>query len=419
MTTDPILLSDIASVERFAADIDAGRIQVRVHPEDPDLRIYSYTKMTQYGGLWTPESKLARGLILRVPGGDFARATVESRGLPKFFTISQMESDWGRAKLIDDDENVVVDEAPEIPWDLPAVVADKLNGALGLGYIDPAGVFRISTKGSFGSLEAIVANRVLDTKYSAALEFLSQPTGFTMLFEIITPERPHPVDYGDLEDLIFLGAIDNRTGSWNPAHGQEDAVLRAGFPFAPTQKVNSLKEAVELPYENNTEGFVVTVIGGGPEAIYKVKPAQYLQLRKLFYALQETELKELVSTREFTDQLDKIDGPGAIDLSVLVGGLKLSGQMESMLEKRRTTIYERIVVPAQLLVDEFRRELLRFAEDSMDTIGNMPRGEVATWINRGDKTNRGLLFAAYDSLLSGEMAKVNSLAVKLVLADKY
>lgn len=417
-TTDPILLSDIASVERFVADIDAGRIQARVHPADPDLRIYSYTKMTQYGGLWTPESKLARGLILRVPNGDFEKATVESRGLPKFFTVAQSQDDWGRAKLIDDDENVVVDEAPEIPWDLPAVVADKLNGALGLGYIDPAGVFRISTKGSFGSLEAEVSNRVLDSKYAAALPGLSEPTGSTMLFEIITPERPHPVDYGDLEDLIFLGTIDNRIGAWTPARGDEDAVVRFGFPFAPTHEVASLRDAVALPYEDNTEGFVVTVIGGAPDAIYKVKPNEYLQLRKLFYALQETELKDFVSTRAFTDQLLEIKSPDEIDLSALVGELKLNGQMLAMLEKRRMTIFEEIVVPAQQLVDEFRRELLRFAEDSMDTIETMPRGEVANWINRGDKSYRGLFFATYDSLIGGPTTKIGQVAVKLVLEGK-
>jgi len=415
----PTLLSDIVSVERFAAEIAAGRIQERSHPADPDLRIYSYTKLTQFGGLWTPESRLARGLIVQVPGGDFEQAVVKGRGLPKFFTVSQIvDSDWGRAKLIDDDENVVVDEAPEIPWHLPATVAEKLNGALGLGYIDSSGRFRISTKGSFDSLEARVSNRVLDTKYAAATEFFSRfDDGTTMLFEIITPERPHPVDYGNLEDLIFLGTVEHGTGNWTPAQGDEDAVLM-GFPFAQTKKVKTLREAVDLPYEDNTEGFVVTVVGAGPEAIYKVKPGEYLRLRKLFYALQENELKELVSTREFTDQLDKIDGPGAIDLSVLVGDLKLNGQMEGMLEKRRAMIFEEIVAPAQRLVDEFRRELLRFAEDSMDTIGNMPRGEVATWINQGNKTYRGLFFAAYDSLLSDEMAKVNSLAVKFVLADK-
>lgn len=426
MTTNQstILLSDIISVEGFLADMAADRIQERVHPDDSELRIYTYSKKTQYGGLWTAAARLARGLILRVPSGDLNLATVESRGLPKFWTVEQTEGDWGRAKLIDDDENVVVDEAPEIPWDLPAVVADKLNGALGLGYIDPAGVFRISTKGSFGSLEADVSNRVLDSKYAAVLPELSQPTGSTMLFEIITPERPHPVDYGDLEDLIFLGTIDNATGIWTPAKGDEDAVVRFGFPFAPTHEVKSLKEAVELPYEDNTEGFVVTVIGGGPEAIYKVKPNEYLQLRKLFYALQETELKDFVSARSFTDQLLEIKSARDIDLSALVGELRLNGQMEAMLEKRRSTIFEEIVQPAQKLIGDALAALtdwgLTRPEVKGDWANQVPRGEVALWIKGKPKELQGLYFSVYSGIiLASDGTKASQTAVKLALEDTF
>jgi len=415
----PTLLSDIVSVERFAAEIAAGRIQERSHPADPDLRIYSYTKLTQFGGLWTPESRLARGLIVQVPGGDFEQAVIKGRGLPKFFTISQIESDWGRAKLIDDDENVVVEEAPEIPWHLPAVVAEKLNGALGLGYIDSSGRFRISTKGSFDSPEARVSNRVLDMKYAAATEFFSRfDDGTTMLFEIITPERPHPVDYGNLEDLIFLGTVEHGTGKWTPAQGDEDAVLM-GFPFAQTKKVKTLREAVDLPYEDNTEGFVVTVQGAGPEAIYKVKPAEYLQLRKLFYALQESELKELVSTREFTDQLHEIDGPEAIDLSKLVGNIKLNGQMEAMLEKRRAAIYAQIAAPAIQLIEGIRNGIEFYAEDFGVPLSEVPRGEIARWINGQNKAFRGLYFAVYDTMLGGPEGKASAVAVKLILAGEY
>lgn len=421
MTTNQstILLSDIISVEGFLADMAADRIQERVHPDDSELRIYTYSKKTQYGGLWTPAARLARGLILRVPSGDLNLATVESRGLPKFWTVEQTEGDWGRAKLIDDDENVVVDEAPEIPWDLPAIVADKLNGALGLGYIDPAGVFRISTKGSFASLEAEVSNRVLDTKYADSLAALSVPTGSTMLFEIITPARPHPIDYGNLEDLIFLGTIDNGTGVWSPTRGDEAAVVDFGFPYAHTHEIANLKEAVELPYEDNTEGFVVTVIGGGPEAIYKVKPNEYLQLRKLFYALQETELKDFVSARSFTDQLLEVVSPEAIDLSELVGELRLNGQMEAMLEKRRSTIFEDIVKPAQELIGDALAELgdwgLARPEAKGDWVNQVPRAEVARWVKEKPQVLQGLYFSCYSGLLDGIMTKAAQTAVKLTV----
>lgn len=427
MTTNRIMLSDILSPSRFEAEIAAGRIQERAHPNDPDLRIYSYTKLTQFGGLWTPEARQARGLILQVPNGDFELATVKARGLPKFFTLEQTESDWGRAKLVDDDENVVVEDAPVIPWNLPATVSEKMNGALGLGYIDPEGRFRISTKGSFTSLEATVANRVLDSKYAEATKKLSEagthpgfPKPYTMLFEIITPERPHPVDYGDLEDLIYLGDIDNGTGTWSPATSG-GWMEKWGFTSAKVLNVNSLKEAVELPYENNTEGFVVTVRNAGPDAIYKIKPAQYLQLRKLFYALQESELKDFVAADSFLKNLDSIKGPQDVDLSALVGDLELNEQMLSLMSKRQETIYSDVVVPANRLISDLQAKLnANFANFTaaygVSWVETVPRRAVAAWVKSQPKEDQALYFSIYEMLLGGNPLRAHKTAVNKVLA---
>lgn len=411
------LLSSIVSVDDFVADMGRDLIQERRHPADGDLRIYSYTKKAQYGGLWTPAAKLARGLILRVPGGDFSEATVVSRGLPKFFTLEQIDSDWGRVKLVDDDENVVVNEAPVIPWDEPAIIAEKMNGALGLGYVDSRGVFRISTKGSFSSLEATVANRVLDSKYAAVLPMLSAPTAATMLFEIITPERPHPVDYGDLEDLIFLGTVDNATGAWSPAESDNDLALM-GFPIASRRDVKTLRAAVALPYTANTEGFVVTVPSGGPDAIYKVKPQEYLQLRKLFYALQDSELKKLALSESFVSSLASIKGPSGIDLSSLVGDLELSPQMEKLMERAKEKLYEDVAKPARELALEavalVRGPLYEFRADA--STEKRLRAMLAGFIKSNvPKDRQGLHFAALNYVLGGDLQRAIGLAVAITV----
>ena len=302
----------------------------------------------------------SRGLILNVPEGDFTRATVRGRGLPKFFTVQQQESSWGRAKLIDDDENVTVAENPVIPWHMKAVVSEKVNGALGLGYIDPFGKFRISTKGSFESLESRVANRVLDTEYAHVDNVLSTSgfmDEFTPLFEIITPERPHPVDYGNFEGLIYLGYINNGTGKWHPATGKclfngghffESPFM--GFDGAKQREFSNLLEAVEAPYELNTEGFVVTVVDGGPDDIYKVKPTEYLQLRRLFYALQDSELKDYLLESKYWQKVPEIDDPSQIDLSALVGDMELSPQLQNMLEGRREAIFQNVILDRKSVV---------------------------------------------------------------------
>jgi len=413
------LLSSIVDVDGFLADMARDLIQERKHPEDSDLRIYSYTKKAQYGGLWTPAAKLARGLILRVPGGDFSKAVVVSRGLPKFFTLEQIDSDWGRVKLVDDDENVVVSEAPVIPWDAPAVVAEKMNGALGLGYVDSTGKFRISTKGSFESLESTVANRVLDGKYSAVLDELAVDTGYTMLFEIITPERPHPVDYGDLEDLIFLGSVSNATGAWFPSE-ENSKMAELGFPVAPRKSVATLREAVALPYAANTEGFVVTVVDGGPEAIYKIKPKEYLDLRRLFYAVQEGELVKLALTESFAESAFSAKGPDDIDLSSLVGSLAISAQTERLLAAAKGKLYFEVALPARQLVFEavgrIRAVLPGLKKSSSSdrelraALANFVKGSVP-------KELQGLHFAAMKYVLGGGLEVAMKLGISIVVAE--
>lgn len=412
-------LSEIVRVKSFLQDMAQGLIQDRAHPDDPELRIFSYTKKTQFGGLWTSESKLARGLILHVPDGDFYRATVRGRGLPKFFTVSQAtEGDWGRVKLVDDDENVTVNEAPVIPWTMPAVVSEKVNGALGLGYIDPSGEFRISTKGSFDSLESRSANRTLDRKYSHMEELLSGNDfldSYTPLFEIITPERPHPVDYGDFEGLIYLGYITNGTGKWHPADGYhlfEDPEL--GFEGAKQLVFATLMEAVEAPYELNTEGFVVTVVDGGPEDIYKVKPVEYLQLRRLFYALQASEIKEYLMESKFWEKVSEIEAASQIDLSAFVGNIELSPQLQTMLEGRRSMIYSELVVPTQLLV-----KAAVFEATDWSVYGGVPhtKGDFARHIAATIPKNfQSIYFQVFDVLGGGDSDRIYQAAFKKVLS---
>lgn len=423
-TTQAIKLSDIVSVDTFLLDLKQDRIQDRAHPADPELRIFSYTKKTQFGGLWSSASKLARGLILHVPEGDFTRATVRGRGLPKFFTVAQTESDWGRAKLIDDDENVIVSENPVIPWNMKAVVSQKVNGALGLGYIDPFGKFRISTKGSFDSLESRVANRVLDTEYAHVDNVLSTSgfmDEFTPLFEIITPERPHPVDYGNFEGLIYLGYINNGTGKWHPATGKwlfngghffESPLM--GFDGAKQREFSNLLEAVEAPYELNTEGFVVTVVDGGPDDIYKVKPTEYLELRRLFYALQDTELKDYLLESKYWQKVPEIDDPSQIDLSALVGDMELSPQLQTMLEGRREAIFQNVILPTRNMVKAVMVKATKWVmfDGVPRSKGDMARHILATI----PKEDQGLYFPVFGILNGEDPERLYQIAFKKVLA---
>lgn len=290
-------LHEIISPERFKDAVSRGLITSRTHSENPLFRIFSYTKRVQFDGLWTPETRLARGLILKFEtSDDFETARVIGRGIPKFFTVEQAGDDWSATKLIDDDENVTVDEHPVIPWDAPAHIANKLNGALGLGYIAPDGGISVSTKGSFDSIEAGIATPIMRDKLSKIGHRAEEVKnwilgGYTPLFEIITPERPHPVNYGDLEDIIYLGFVDNLTGELYPADDTHLLYI-VGFDRAETLPYPTLRKAVEAPYRENTEGMVATIMEDGVQHLFKVKPHEYIELRKMFYASQPQQMSK-------------------------------------------------------------------------------------------------------------------------------
>lgn len=408
------MLSSILDTAAFQAQVAARLITERAHPDDDSLRIYSYGKEVQYKGLWTPEAMIARGLTLKFETiGDFSTATVVGRGLPKFFTLEQVDSDWGRVKLVDDDENVTVSDAPTIDWDAPALVAEKLNGALGLAYMAPNGLVSVSTKGSFGSLEAAVSDRILDNYDRQAFSNLmkNEIAGKTPLFEIITPLRPHPVNYGELEDLMYLGLMDNATGEWTPASAEDIVPKTIGFPIAEQLAFSTLREAVEAPYVANTEGLVVTVLSDNEQTLYKVKPNEYLTLRKLFYSMESKRLAAYVMTLSPT-QISSIEKPEDLDLASHFG-VERNDYNTAMITEREVSVWEDFIKPMKAYVHTSRDEVVKILETCEIIDGDYDRREVvAKSQNRG--TPFKLLMATYDDVIGGS-SKAFSVARSLVL----
>lgn len=379
-------LSDLASIDEFIRLLKGGYISERVHELDSTLRVYSYTPKTQFGGVWTPETRLARGLILSVPNGDLNDALVVGRGLPKFFTVEQTDSDWARPKLVDDDENVVIQESVELPWTAPAFVADKLNGALGLAYSAPDGL-SISTKGSFGSLEASIGTRIIREKLSEAQQrdFLARTEGYTVLFEIITPERPHPIDYGELEDIILLGSVDHETGRWTPASAGGSLSTLFGLEVAPRLPYGTLREAVESPYRENTEGLVVTVEDEEGQHLYKVKPSEYLELRRAFYATETIDLMALVLGMD-SEQLETL----TVETIPFPKGLR---NVDLHRKKLATEVLEPLARELKVIQDEYRK---------VRGDGELPERAVFAAAVKKSDAQAALLFSAYNEEVTGK-----------------
>lgn len=155
----------------------AGKLISAVHPTLP-LKIWNYSKVTQYERNWDHVTLLCRGLVTDLDG-----EKIVSRGFPKFFNI---------------------EEAMHVQTN-KFTVFPKMDGQ----YI---GVFRfgdeivVNSRGSFTSHYAEKAKELLFGKYDSVLEHI-EPNK-TYVFELIGYERI-VVSY-EKEDLVFLGSFENK-----------------------------------------------------------------------------------------------------------------------------------------------------------------------------------------------------------------
>lgn len=176
-------ISQLFPIERLQELVADGLISETKHPEE-DLFIYNYTPKCQFAGAWNKVTLQCRGLILD------QEYNVIARPFPKFFNIEERS----RSDII---------------WKRPFQLFEKVDGSLGILF--PVGdEWAIATRGSFSSDQAIHATEIWKHRYT---EVFQAPTGYTCLFEIIYPGNRIVVNYGDLDDLVFLGAVHIETGA--------------------------------------------------------------------------------------------------------------------------------------------------------------------------------------------------------------
>lgn len=237
------------------AALTDGLVRRQEHPELP-LAILNYTERAAYQGTWNEATLNSRGLIVNTDTGD-----IVARPFPKFFNYGQPG-------------------APDLDLDAPAAVTEKVDGSLGILYPRGDGRWAVATRGSFTSDQAIHATELWDDVY----QFAWQPgplEGFTYLFEIVYPANRIVCDYGDLDDLVLLAAIDNETG------------MRASPRMWPGPRVSehpyrTLAEALAAEPRPNAEGLVVNVYQpDAPGALVKIKQEDYVALHRIVTGLNK------------------------------------------------------------------------------------------------------------------------------------
>lgn len=246
--------------------VEGRWVNVQKHPE-ADLWIYQYSQSTQYERNWNEVTKQCRGLIL---DKDY---NIVAKPFSKFHNI----------------EEHLPEEIPNLPFD----VYEKMDGSCGIGYFLNDKIY-IATKGSFTSDQAIHANHILYTKYNHLVDKLDKNK--TYVWEIIYPENRIVCNYGNMDDLILLSIIDNKTG--------EETLEDIGFPIVKKydgiNDINSLKQLEE----NNKEGFVVKFSNNFR---IKVKFSEYCRLHRIVTGVSNITIWEYLSQgKPFDELIDRV-----------------------------------------------------------------------------------------------------------------
>ena len=227
-----------------------------------NLSIYNYTEATTYTHAWDDVTRVCRGLILNRETGE-----VVARAFDKFFNHGERGVDQ------------------QIPDTLPDAVTIKHDGSLGIGFRH-RGRFLWSTRGSFYSLQAAIAQRIWDDRYT----HVDVPYNLTPLVEIIAPGTRNVVNYGDREDLILLAVRDRFTGEDLPFDRVQ--ALGALWSMSVTRQVGGdlasiIAQAATLDHQH--EGFVVR----WGDFRLKVKSLEYMAVARLIMGLSPRRIADI------------------------------------------------------------------------------------------------------------------------------
>jgi RNA ligase len=235
-----------------------GRVTVK---QSGDLLLFSYKAEAQYGDEWNFFELVSRGLII-----NRRTRVVEARPFDKFFNYG---------------------ERGRFPGGKVKRVYEKMDGSLGILYRDN-GQFKIATRGSFDSEQAIWATEYLNANY----KLNRLPTEWTLLFEIIYPDNRVVVDYGDKEQLVLLAIRDRFTDNYEDWATVQAVATKWGFgcPMSFWADVDDIAARCQ-DMGLSGEGFVAEFTDGSR---FKFKSPKYLELHKVLSGLSFKRVLEAI-----------------------------------------------------------------------------------------------------------------------------
>lgn len=242
--------------------------------EKGHLVLYNYNDACTFARHWNEHTLAARGIIFNKETGECV-----ARPFQKFFNLGENERTLAR-------------NLPDEPYH----IFEKMDGSMGILYPYEEETYYIATRGSFASQQALTATEILKEKYPELHRPTQRPSlllrHYTLLFEIIYPENRMCAggrlvcDYGDMRDLVLLGAVvkSTREGKIAGDEMSRDDLVRLAMdldiPVAPKHEC-TLEEVVAmqktLPVEK--EGFVVHYLNSNLRV--KIKGDEYCKRQKI------------------------------------------------------------------------------------------------------------------------------------------
>lgn len=285
-----MLIDDLLDMHAVTAEIEAGYVTERAHPEFPELRILNYTDRCQFDRRWNDVTRTCRGVIYNADTRELI-----ARGMPKWFNHGDTEY------------------APQVDPDERVNAYTKWDGSLGIVYTRPDGVKAIATRGSFASEQAIHANNT----HGATLQVKDSIRDATHVYEIIYAANRIVVDYGNTDRLVHLGIVHHDTGKFIPD---------------PTNQipVTTIRGILTTPFTGD-EGFIVETSTG---QILKWKHDEYLALHRIVSNLTVKEVWRQLRAGTFNEFVEAL--PDEFHQWAMDAAAPIVGAHEWTMEAART-----------------------------------------------------------------------------------
>lgn len=254
------------------------------------LVLYNYTPKCVFEKEWNEHTINARGTIYELSTGK-----IIAQAFPKFFNFSELPTE--RQKELLNETNFDVFE--------------KIDGSLVIVY-NYDNNWRINTRGSFGSDQAVEATKMLE-----GYKIQRIPNDITLLCEVVYPENRIIIDYGNERKLVLLAAynIQNNTECTYDTLQYLGSV--AEMEVAKKYNFKNIEQLIEKQnvMTNKEEGFVVRFDNG-----YRIKFKSLEYLKTVRAVMHITPLgfwecmkngivdREMLhwSPEEFKPEVDKI-----------------------------------------------------------------------------------------------------------------